>query len=506
MIKSNRILNLEEYREFLLNNNRKSIDYFKYRKNLNPMLRVEAFEKIISLVNNDQINVSFILFSFYCIDQYMIDKDNLVYDNDDFFIIGIAAIILKLQIMKFKNIPYETFINKIQDDVDLLDKDILDDRVNELKIMFENERVVTSFDLLYLYNLIISNEYDENRDIAFQKSVSNLIELRMDYKNLSYSYEDLALSAIFQTFGVFNIKKYEKDILKLAQRKKVTLIRKRFKSVFLIEDVFYNNRLIPYETRHNLKILYTLGRGSYGTVYRTKSNICLKQSLMTYYKDDSIDNEIDKLVKLQIDGNSNYSLEIINAGFEGEKDIYYQWYTTKCKGQDLFIFFNKTKKIKISERLYIMKHILLALKNLKSSGIVHSDIKSSNILFDKKTRKLYFIDFGLSFFEGLEYTNLDLNWFNTPPEILGKKFDKDNYTYSIDIWYTGLLFLFITTGKLYTFNSSWKSRKPFIYINSFNDIKSFYNDVPNKIKDLIFFMLDPNSETRITVEEALKYF
>jgi serine/threonine protein kinase len=54
---------------------------------------------------------------------------------------------------------------------------------------------------------------------------------------------------------------------------------------------------------------------------------------------------------------------------------------------------NKTKKI--DKFLFEIHHLLKGLKFFKENGIVHNDIKPQNILFDQKTGRMKYIDFGL---------------------------------------------------------------------------------------------------------------
>ena len=75
----------------------------------------------------------------------------------------------------------------------------------------------------------------------------------------------------------------------------------------------------------------------------------------------------------------------------------------KYGGPDLKIFckdtiteYLKTKKEEKSDKFWIeVQHLIKGLKFFKDNGIVHNDLKPQNILYDMKTHKLSFIDFGL---------------------------------------------------------------------------------------------------------------
>lgn len=81
----------------------------------------------------------------------------------------------------------------------------------------------------------------------------------------------------------------------------------------------------------------------------------------------------------------------------------YDLLVMKYGGPDLKIFckdkiaqFLKTKKEEKSDKFWLeVHHLLKGLQFFRDSGIVHNDLKPQNILYDAKTNKLMFIDFGL---------------------------------------------------------------------------------------------------------------
>lgn len=81
----------------------------------------------------------------------------------------------------------------------------------------------------------------------------------------------------------------------------------------------------------------------------------------------------------------------------------YDLLVMKYGGPDLKIFckskinqFLKTKKEEKSDKFWLeVHHLIKGLQFFRDSGIVHNDLKPQNILYDTKTNKLMFIDFGL---------------------------------------------------------------------------------------------------------------
>jgi len=82
---------------------------------------------------------------------------------------------------------------------------------------------------------------------------------------------------------------------------------------------------------------------------------------------------------------------------------HYDLLVMKYGGPDLKIFckdkinqYLKTNKEEKSDKFWLEAHHLIkGLQFFRDSGIVHNDLKPQNILFDTKTNKLMFIDFGL---------------------------------------------------------------------------------------------------------------
>lgn len=83
---------------------------------------------------------------------------------------------------------------------------------------------------------------------------------------------------------------------------------------------------------------------------------------------------------------NNYKILLLKFGGPDLKKL--------CNSQ-LKTYLNKNAKLKTDKFWLEVHHLLKGIKFFKDNGIVHNDIKPQNILFNMKTNKLVFIDFGL---------------------------------------------------------------------------------------------------------------
>lgn len=116
------------------------------------------------------------------------------------------------------------------------------------------------------------------------------------------------------------------------------------------------------------------------------------------------------------------------------------------------------------------QQLLLALKLLKKTGVLHADIKPDNILVNESNLILKLCDFGsASYIHDNEITPYLVSRFYRAPEIiLGLSYD-----YGIDMWSAGCTIYELYTGKILF---SGKSNNHMLKF--FMDLKG---KIPNKI-------------------------
>ena len=163
-----------------------------------------------------------------------------------------------------------------------------------------------------------------------------------------------------------------------------------------------------------------------------KDNLILKDRIPKSYRIPELDNKIRKRrTKSEIKLLTKAS-KIINVPFPQEimnkKNINYKITMPFIKGKKLSEYLNKFPLKKQKE---ICKKIGEDISKLHDSNIIHGDLTTSNMIL--KDKKIFFIDFGLGFFNGkYEDKAVDIHLFKQALEakhfknwkILYKEFEK----------------------------------------------------------------------------------
>jgi len=146
--------------------------------------------------------------------------------------------------------------------------------------------------------------------------------------------------------------------------------------------------------------------------------------------------------------------------------------------------------------------LLQAVKHCHEKGIIHMDIKPSNILYNADSGDLQLIDFGCSIWSGQPIVELGGTRIYAAPEVLWG-YDESVGTAS-DIWSAGVVFAEWLTGK-----QIFKAQTNIEVISQIRnfDCQQYFKDftLPSKALALLRLMLKDNPDHRITAEEALKH-
>lgn len=167
-------------------------------------------------------------------------------------------------------------------------------------------------------------------------------------------------------------------------------------------------------------------------------------------------------------------------------------------GGELFTRVESRGKLPEESARKYFKQLISAIRYCHSRGVFHRDLKPENILLDENG-DLKVADFGLGTLSGQTQNGLFHTVCGTPayvaPEILAKKaYDASK----VDVWSCGVILFVLTAGYL-----------PFNHPNLMTMYKKIYRGdfrfpkwISPGLRSLISQMLDPNPETRITIEGA----
>ncbi|KAJ3682892.1 hypothetical protein LUZ60_013119 [Juncus effusus] len=172
-----------------------------------------------------------------------------------------------------------------------------------------------------------------------------------------------------------------------------------------------------------------------------------------------------------------------------------------AKGGELFSKIESHGRFSEEKARNYFKQLISAVRYCHSRGVFHRDLKPENLLLDDNG-DLKVADFGLGVLSGRTRSDeLFHTVCGTPayvaPEILSKK----GYNASkVDVWSCGVILFVLTAGYLPFNHPNLMTMYKRIYRGEFRFPKWISHD----LRVLISGMLDPNSETRITVDGVIK--
>lgn len=194
----------------------------------------------------------------------------------------------------------------------------------------------------------------------------------------------------------------------------------------------------PTTFEDDYELIECLGQGSTSRVYRSLDVRTNEEVIVKLFKkvvEEKILRESRMLWEVKSCPNVQQLREIVqNAGFMNYGFVF-EYYP----GETLNKF---VKEVGLSEIKLYVKQLLMALRCVHGKGIMHRDIKASNILVSKDSQtgkgKVVLLDFGLAELikpdAPLRY-RVGTNCYK-PPEVLLKRTD---YNEKIDIWGVGLI-------------------------------------------------------------------
>lgn len=187
------------------------------------------------------------------------------------------------------------------------------------------------------------------------------------------------------------------------------------------------------------------------------------------------------------------------------KDQRYIYMITElCEGGDIFSMIQKADNFneKIASR--IMKQVMNAVLYCHSTGIVHRDIKSDNILFLENNidSPIKLIDFGISlkFEKNTKLKDKTGTVLYIAPEVLQGSYDE-----KCDIWSCGVLMYMMLSGVPPFYGATRKEVMQKISKGKFSFKSKVWSIISKEAKELIEKMLTLNPEKRPSAREVLNH-
>ena len=251
------------------------------------------------------------------------------------------------------------------------------------------------------------------------------------------------------------------------------------------------------------KILEKLGEGGMGVVYKAEDTN-LKREVAIKFLPRQIASQKEEKERFKVEAQAAASLNHPNIA---------TIYSIEEADDEAFIVMEfidgrelKDKiaegPVKINESIEIAKKITDGLKAAHSKGIVHRDIKSSNIMITSDG-KVKVMDFGLAKVTGSGLmtkvgTTMGTAAYMSPEQATGEKVD--NRT---DIWSLGVILYELLTGEL-PFKAEYEAAWNYVILNK-DPLKPSELDrkIPANLDSLVLKMLEKDREKRYSNADDL---
>ncbi|KAK0160713.1 hypothetical protein PV328_008094 [Microctonus aethiopoides] len=215
-----------------------------------------------------------------------------------------------------------------------------------------------------------------------------------------------------------------------------------FEAIFLPE---FKVREDP--VKNDYTFMELIAKGAYGRVYKvenkiTKKIFALKMISKARIVEENAIAQAKQEVGIQKVVGHHPFIACTSHHWQGRKTLYIL--TEYVGGGELFYLVDEYKKLPEEVvRIYVAE-IALAIDFLHNAGIVHRDLKATNVLLDNEGHAIL-IDFGLA--KWLRPTHRTSTFCGTPeymaPEILKREY----YGHEVDWWSLGVLTCFLLTNE-----------------------------------------------------------
>ncbi|CAK7327158.1 unnamed protein product [Dovyalis caffra] len=262
---------------------------------------------------------------------------------------------------------------------------------------------------------------------------------------------------------------------------------------------------IPTTLLNKYELGRLLGRGSFAKVYAARSLSDKTQlaaiKIIDKTKTDAsmeprIISEISAMHRLQ----HHQNILKIHEVMATKTKIYLVM--ELALGGDLFSKIRKTGKLKESAARRYFQQLVSALRFCHQNGVSHRDIKPHNLLLDGKGN-LKITDFGLSALKngggggGLLHTACGTPAFTAPEVMARRGYDGAK----ADAWSCGVMLFFLLSASLPFDDSNLAVMCRRIHKGEYQ----VPSCIPKPVKSIIIQLLDPNPNTRMSIEALMNH-
>ncbi len=235
------------------------------------------------------------------------------------------------------------------------------------------------------------------------------------------------------------------------------------------------------EDRQRFKFISFAGEGSFGRVYRCQDVKLQKIAALKLIKSECLGNELFiDLFKRECEFSKNIGEEHLVSTLDFFVDGEYAYSVMEfIEGVELNLYIKNKKSLKLNEFKVIAAQIACGLHFFHYHGLIHCDLKPSNIMINDETLKVKLVDFGLSHFK-FEENILDKDMiggtrgYMSPEQEAGVK----ALTPASDIYSVGVIYYELLTGVRPQYDADGELIPPSAFCDVLlsSDDQNYFND------------------------------
>lgn len=259
------------------------------------------------------------------------------------------------------------------------------------------------------------------------------------------------------------------------------------------------------QTISHYRILEKLGKGGMGVVYKAQDTFLDRLVALKFLPPTHSPSDEDKArfiheakAASSLDHPNICTVHEINETSAGQSFLAMAYYEGKVLSEVI-----KDGPLKIDEALDIAMQIANGLNAAHEKGIVHRDIKSSNVM-ETKSGQIKILDFGLAKKAGATLLTKSSATIGTVPYMSPEQARGETVNQRTDIWSLGVLLYEMITGRL-PFRSEYNEALVYFILNEDPPpVTSLRSDVPMELERIVQkAMQKVRSERYQRVEELL---